>query len=233
MGKAKDIREAVEQKLSRDPFVDAAGITVRNVEGNVTLTGTVPSYTQYLEAAAAARHVAGVARVHNHLEVVLAPEDYRDDAMLTTAANNTLAASATVPEGVEAAAKNGNLTLTGAVKYLSQRAAAESAVSGLTGVRNIKDEIDLVFDVDPADVNRRVRKALHLAAPPDDSDVVTLASGNTVTLIGHVHTQAQHDAVVAAAWQGHAVMAVIDEVEITRDCPLRQPATGRPGSSLS
>jgi len=39
--------------------------------------------------------------------------------------------------------------------------------------------------------------------------------GNTVMLGGRVRTRAQRDAVVAAAWQGHAVMAVIDELEIT------------------
>ena len=78
----------------------------------------------------------------------------------TTAANNALAASTAVPEGVEATAKNGNLTLTGAVKYPSQCAAAESAVGGLTGVRNINNEIGFVFDVDPADVNPLVRQAL-------------------------------------------------------------------------
>jgi BON domain len=114
-----------------------------------------------------------VTRVHNHLEVVLAPEDYRDDAMLTTAANNALAAAATAPAGVEATAKNGNLTLTGAVKYLSQRADAESAVSDLAGARNVKDEIQLVFDVDPADVNRLVTEALDRhRMPPDNSHVV-------------------------------------------------------------
>jgi osmotically-inducible protein OsmY len=125
-----------------DAFV--AGITVRNLDGSVVLTGTVPSYPQCLEAAQAAPRVGGVTRVHNHLEVVLPPKDYRDDAMLTAAANNALAASATVPEGVEATANNGNLTLTGAVKFPSQRAAAESAVSRLIGVRNIKDEIGFV-----------------------------------------------------------------------------------------
>jgi osmotically-inducible protein OsmY len=216
MGMAKDIREAVEEELSHDRLLDAAGITVRNLDGTVALIGTVPSYPQYLEAAEAARRVAGVTRVHNHLEVVLAPEDYRDDAMLTTAANNALAASATVPDGVEATADHGNLTLTGAVKYLSQRADAESAVSDLAGVRNVKDEIQLVFDVDPADVNRLVREALDRhRVPPDNSRVVARASGNTVMLGGRVRTQAQRDAVVAAAWQGHAVMAVIDELEIT------------------
>ena len=182
----------------------------------MALTGTVPSYPQYLEAAEAARRVAGVTRVHNHLEVVLAPDDYRDHAVLTTAANNALAVSATVPDGVEATADHGNLTLTGAVKYLSQRSAAESAVSDLAGVRNVKDEIQLVFDVDPADVNRLVREALDChRVPPDDSHVVARGSGNTVMLGGRVRTRAQRDAVVAAAWQGHAVMAVIDELEIT------------------
>jgi len=176
----------------------------------------VPSYPQYLGAAEAARRVAGVTHVGNHLEVVLPPNDRRDDALLTTAANNALAASATAPEGVQATAKNGNLTLTGAVKYLSERAAAESAVSGLTGVRNIKDEIQLVFDVDPADVNRRVREALgRNRVPPDDARVVARASGNTVMLGGRIRTRAQRDAVVAAAWRGHAVEFVIDELDIT------------------
>src|SRR5271165_2100519 len=180
MRKAKDIREAVEKELSQDPLVDTADITIMNIGGDVTLAGTVPSYPQHLEAAAAARRVAGVSNVHNNLMVVLQESDYRDDVKLATAANNALAASAAVPDGVEATAKNGNLTLSGAVKYLSQHAAAESAVSGLTGVRNVKDEIQFVFDVDPADVNRLVRQALDgHKVPPDDSHVVTNISGNT------------------------------------------------------
>ncbi|HEX6453919.1 MAG TPA: BON domain-containing protein [Trebonia sp.] len=216
MGKAKDIREAVEIELARDPLIDAADITVRNFNGDVALNGTVPGYPQYLEAAEAAWRMPGVTNVRNHLEVVLPPGNYRDDAMLTTAANNALAASATAPDGVEATAKDGNLTLTGTVNYRRQRAAAEAAVSGLTGVRNIKDEIQVVFDVDPADVNRLVRKALeHHEVPPDNSRVAANTAGNTVVLVGNVRTREQRDAVVSAAWLGHGVMVVIDELEIT------------------
>jgi osmotically-inducible protein OsmY len=47
--------------------------------------------------------------------------------------------------------------------------------------------------------------------PPGDSSVVAVATGNTVMLSGRVRTQAQRDAVVGAAWRGHAVMAVIDD----------------------
>jgi hypothetical protein len=53
--------------------------------------------------------------VHNHLQDVLPGEDYRDGAILTTAASNALALIVTVPDGAEATARDGNLTLTGAV----------------------------------------------------------------------------------------------------------------------
>ena len=71
VSKTKDVRAAVDAELGFDPLVDAADITVRNIAGDATLTGTVPSYPQYLEAAAAARRVAGVTGVHNNLMVVL------------------------------------------------------------------------------------------------------------------------------------------------------------------
>jgi osmotically-inducible protein OsmY len=212
MGKAKDVRETVEKELGRDRLLYPAEITVINLNGKVALNGTVPSYPQYLQAAETARQVAGVTGVRNHLQVVLPPEDYRDDAMLTTAANNALIASAAVPEDVEATAKDGNLTLTGSVKYRGQREAAESAVSGLTGVRGVRDETDLVFDVDPNEVNQLISEAVRRqAVPPGDISVLALASGNTVMVSGRVRTQAQRDAVVGAAWRGHAVMAVIDD----------------------
>jgi osmotically-inducible protein OsmY len=113
-------------------------------------------------------------------------------------------------------AARGNLTLTGAVKYPSQRTAAESAIGGLTGVGKTEDEIGFVFAADPANVNLLVEEALaEPKVPVDDSRVVTNISGNTVTLIGHVRTEAPRDAVVRAAWRGHHVMAVIDQIEIT------------------
>jgi hypothetical protein len=52
MGTTKDIREAVQAELAFDPLVDATGITVRNMNGEVGLNDIVPSYPQYLEAAA-------------------------------------------------------------------------------------------------------------------------------------------------------------------------------------
>jgi len=79
------------------PGIDAADITVRNIAGDVALTGTVPSYPQYLQAAAAARRVAGVTGMHNQLEVVLPEGDYRDNVKLTTAWWSTSATNSRSP----------------------------------------------------------------------------------------------------------------------------------------
>ncbi len=216
MGTTKDIREAVEAELKFDPLVDDADIHVMNMNGDVALNGTVPSYPQYLGAAAAAQRVAGVKNVHNHLAVVLSDADYRDDAMLTTTANNALTLNVTVPEGVEATARDSNLTLTGMVTYGRQREAAELAVAGLAGVRNVRDDIEISYDADPVDVTLLVQDALDRSALiADDSDVSVDTSGNTVMLRGHVRTWAERDAVVGAAWMAGGVSEVDDELEVT------------------
>jgi osmotically-inducible protein OsmY len=157
-----------------------------------------------------------VKKLQNHLEVVLPTENYRDDAALTTVANNALTLNITVPDGVEATAKNGNLTLTGTVSYGTQRTSAEQAVTYLTGVRNVKDDIEISTDADPIDVNFYVQDALdRYALIPDDSDVVVDTSGNTVTLTGHVRTWAGHDAVVDAAWMATGVYNVVEGLDVT------------------
>ena len=86
--------------------------------------------------------------MHNHLEVALPDGDYRDDAKLTTAANNALAGNVTVPDTVEATAADGNVYLTGPVAYGTERAAAEAAVARLTGVRNVIDDIEISYVID-------------------------------------------------------------------------------------
>ncbi len=216
MGKTKDVREAVERELRFDPRIDSSDIRVLTIGGNVNLTGTVPSFPQYLQAPAAARRVAGVVSVDNNLAVALPDSDYRDDVKLTTAANNALAANITVPDNVEAIAEDGNITLTGVVSYGTQRAAAAEAVAVLTGVRNVWNEIVISYRLDPVDVDLHVQEALDRSAlVPDDSDVTAKTEDNVITLTGHVRTWAEHDAVLGAAWMAYGVIEVRDELQVT------------------
>ena len=214
--RTKDVREAVESELHFDPLVDATGITVKNLNGDVALNGTVIAYPQYLQAATAAKRVQGVTRVHNHLMVDLPPADYRDDAMLTTAANNALAMTATVGGNVEASSSEGDVWLTGMVGNRFERDAAERAVAVLTGVRGIIDDIDIFSDVEATDVSDLVQGALdRYGLIADDSEVHVDASDGTVTLTGHIRNWAEHDEVLDAAWRGVGVKNVRDDLVVT------------------
>jgi len=216
MGKTTDVREAVETELKYDPLVDDADVHVVNMGGDVALNGTVPSYPQYLAAAAATQRVSGVKNVFNHLQVALPDAGFRDDAVLTTAANNALAQDVTVPAGVEAAASDGNLTLSGTVEFGVERAAAERAVAGLAGVRNVRDQIEISYPDDPAEVDLHVQEALARSAlVAGDSDVKVATDGGIITLTGHVRTWAEHDAVIGAAWMARGVIDVDDDLQIT------------------
>jgi osmotically-inducible protein OsmY len=65
MGKSNDIRAAAIDDLTFDPDVDASDIGIEEMD--VALTGNVPSYPQYVQAAAVAARAAGVRCVRNHL----------------------------------------------------------------------------------------------------------------------------------------------------------------------
>jgi len=46
MSQTKDIRDAVQRELSYDPLVDDSDISVKNINGDVALNGTVPRRKQ-------------------------------------------------------------------------------------------------------------------------------------------------------------------------------------------
>jgi len=81
----------------------------------------------------------------------------RDDLALSAAANDVLTLNSTAPTGVGATAENGDITLTGTVRDGTERAAAEMLVAGLTGVRSVKNYIQISHGTDPAGVLRYVQ----------------------------------------------------------------------------
>ena len=65
----KDIARDIEAALERSFYVEAEDVTVKVEEGNVTLTGTVPSYYARGRAYEAAALTPGVLEVDNHIVV--------------------------------------------------------------------------------------------------------------------------------------------------------------------
>ncbi len=89
-------------------------------------------------------------------------------------------------------------------------------MSGLTGVRNVRNDIDISYVIDPVDVDLHVQQALDRSAlVPDGSDVRAETKDGVITLTGHVRTWAEHNAVLVAALMARGVIDVRDNLQIT------------------
>src|SRR3984893_3877034 len=124
-----DIKRDVEDELRWDPDIDATDIAVTVKSAVVTLAGFTRSYSDKLEAEAAAKRVAGVLGVANDIEVRWPSLDQRPDPEI---AREAIAAIKhrlpLVSEQIKVLVRNGWITLEGEVEGGYQRLAAERAV---------------------------------------------------------------------------------------------------------
>jgi osmotically-inducible protein OsmY len=140
----KIIVDDVRAALARDPRIERPRrVAVGEQAGHVTLRGTVATPRQRRAAAAVATSVPGVRAVHDGLHVD--PRDQWEDDELRGAALQALMSDDAVPsELIDAAVRSRWLTLKGEVRHQSESDAAFGAVSRLTGVGGITNEIKVI-----------------------------------------------------------------------------------------
>jgi len=92
------LQSDVMAELRWQPGIDAANIGVAVKNGIVTLTGTVPSYTERYNAEAAVKRVYGVTAVVNNIEVRLPGSIGRTDQEIAADAVKELRWNVRVPQ---------------------------------------------------------------------------------------------------------------------------------------
>jgi len=111
----------VQEELDWDPQVDDTRITIKADGGNVTLSGSVPSYYQATRAADDVTVVGGVTGIDNQLLVGLLGETM-NDADITVASAAALDADKFVPKGAVAADVLERMPLPDAIAVVFKRA---------------------------------------------------------------------------------------------------------------
>jgi len=132
-------REAVDA-LTRDLRVDATRITVRVVNGVVTLQGTVDSYPSRAAAEAATREVSGVVEVINQLAIV--PSLSRTDSEIGHEVRTDLGENVELQsQQIQVVVRAGVVHLTGVVSSLELKWLAEEISWWTAGVRDVVSEL--------------------------------------------------------------------------------------------
>src|SRR5208282_1261365 len=117
----------VKSELDWDPLVDSTQIIVKADDGNVTLTGAVPTYYDWTAASEDALSVGGVKSLDNELMVGLVGAAIADGDV-AAACVAALDRDRLVPTGaVTVQVLGGWVTLSGTVRHHFQREAAKNA----------------------------------------------------------------------------------------------------------
>ena len=211
-----DIKRDVEDELRWDPDIDATDIAVAVHNGVAQLTGFVRSYSQKTQAERDAKRVAGVVGVANDIEVRLPVIDRRPDPDIVRDAVSALKTELPYSsENIKVIAKDGWITLEGAVEWNYARVRAESAVKRVRGVTGVTNSITLKPKVAPFEIRRKIEDAFRRSAELDASRITVEANGSEVILRGTVKSWAERQEAERAAWAAPGVTTVDNRLTIS------------------
>jgi osmotically-inducible protein OsmY len=203
------LQEDVVEELAFDPSIDASNIGVAAKGGVVTLTGTVLSYAEKLAAERAVKRVAGVHAVAEELGIDLPAFHERSDADIAAAVINALSLDVTIPrDAVSATVERGFVTLEGQVEWQYQKENAHRAIAHLLGVRGVRDRIAVAPRPSVADLRETLRKSFRRNAEIEADRLIVETDRGTVTLRGPVHSLAESNAAMHAAFSVPGVSLV-------------------------
>jgi osmotically-inducible protein OsmY len=209
------LKADVTAELAWEPAINAAAIGVIVKDGVVTLTGHLDSFAEKHAVEKAVRRVSGVRGIAVELDVRLSAGHERTDAEIAQAAIAALHWHTWVPdERIKVQVEDGWVTLTGDVDSRFQLTSAEQCVRTLTGVRGLTNKITIKPHARQNDISAEITAALTRQAQREAGHIQVGVEGGVVTLTGNVHSLAEHEAALGAAWATRGVGRVVDNLEV-------------------
>jgi osmotically-inducible protein OsmY len=154
------LRGQILLALGRDAGTQGVDLEVDVSDGVAMLAGHVESWAQRLAVERAARAVKGVRALVLALDVLPETAHPRSDLQIALAAVQSLRWNGVVPvEDLQLDVEDGFVTLRGEVEWDFHRAIAEDTVRSVSGVRGVRDKLNLRPRSTAATVGRLIQRA--------------------------------------------------------------------------
>jgi osmotically-inducible protein OsmY len=214
----EEIKNVIVNHLNWNTKVDASGVMVGVNDGLVTLTGIVKSHGEKQEAFESARHVSGVRAVNNEIMVFHSPEmNPVQDKDIEAAVRQAFVWNPHIDEEtIEVRVKNGIVTLTGCIKYYSQRLKAEKIVSELSGVKGIVDELSIVCTdkVEDEHIAHVIKEEIRNTGTETGDHIAIHVNNGFVDISGSVDSYPEEKRIFDVVSHTHGVTGIKNNLEI-------------------
>jgi osmotically-inducible protein OsmY len=225
-----DIRNAVRRRILNSAVIESEGISVKCINGKVTLSGKVDTYSEEKEAELLASEVRGVKEIENNIATEWtskrSDQEIKDDVMSKLERDvylTGLPITVTVNDGV--------VTLGGTVGSAYEKDRANSDARWTLNVKSVNNKLKVEWwekrgvreeipSPSNADLKKAVRDELNQDIRLDASDISIRASYGGVVLYGTVYShyeksiagQDAHD-VVGVGWVTNNLFTRVDSRE--------------------
>ena len=208
------IESAVERELRHDPAVPADDVFVEVSDGVAVLDGTVDTLLESRFAVRLAETVRGVRAVVDEIDVV--PDVRSDEAVAEDVETALLEDPAADSYEVTVHVEDGVVTLRGSVDSWTERELARRVATGVRGVRDVQDELDVIHTGDRPDpeVRAEVAERLRWDALVDDSGIEVAVQDGQVKLSGYVGSVAEKRRARLDSWVQGVSSVATDDLEI-------------------
>jgi osmotically-inducible protein OsmY len=216
--RSEKIKEDILAHLDWDLRVNSKSIEVDVMDGNVRLSGKVPTMTARIAAQMDTCAVPGVKTIKNDLEV----ENLRDiskDEDIQSRTNKMLQWNSDIDQSdIDIAVSEGNVMLKGFVKTFWEKIQVEALVGNISGVKNVQNELVVV----PSEkiVDKLIAQNISAALDRNsyikdflDSIYIKVEDGN-VTASGNVPNHSVHRSVMNIISFTSGVIDVTDNLMI-------------------
>ena len=214
----EELQKDVQDAIKWEPLLNAAEIGVIARDGVITLTGTVDSYAEKLEAEDAAKSVEGVKAVIVNLKIKFNSDwEKKDDSEIADEIIKAAKWNWEIPKDrVKATVENGWVTLEGEVDWNYQREAVENLVKNHSGIMGISNNITIKESEDQVE-KKAIERALRRNWFIDDSGIKVNVSNHNVTLTGSVGSWDERDRAARIAWNAAGVWSVENDLVVEYD----------------
>lgn len=213
----QQIRQNVLDSLQNDTRLDTSRVSVDVFHGTVTLSGTVPTYTQKIIAGEVTRRIKGVINLHNNLVVTLI-HPTSDLTIAQTVRDNLFRdVRLSSPEKIQVQVTGGVVTLTGTVPSYDQKMDAEDDAWATTGIVDVVNDIVVMpsHRRPDAEIANDVRAALARDPSINAVNIGVRVTNGTVFLGGSVPSFYQVRRAADDAWSVDGVVAVVNDLKVS------------------